>query len=80
MVESFRFQSWFFLFAVPLVVAVLFWTNRKSTRPRVIFSSLSGLDRCPVTLFTFLRSLLPWLSGLGLILLTIGLALSLIHI
>lgn len=74
MVESFRFQSWFFLLAVPVVVSLVLWTNRKSSRPRIIFSSLDGFERCPVTLLTRLRSLLPWLSGLGLVLLTIGMA------
>lgn len=74
MVESFRFQSWVFLLFVPVVIALLFWTNRKSRRSRVIFSSLDGLERCPVTFFARLRILLPWLSGLGLILLIFGMA------
>jgi Ca-activated chloride channel family protein len=74
MVESFRFQSWLFLAAIPIVVLILLWSNKKSNRPRVIFSSLEGLEQCPVTLLTRLRSLLPWFSGLGFVLLTIGIA------
>ncbi|MFN7293101.1 MAG: vWA domain-containing protein [Pirellula sp.] len=74
MVESFRFQSWFFLAAIPIVVSIVLWSNRKLNRPRVIFSSIDGLEQCPVTAMTRLRGLLPWLSGLGMVLLTIGLA------
>ncbi|MCU0710775.1 MAG: VWA domain-containing protein [Pirellula sp.] len=74
MVESFRFQSWFFLAAIPIVVLILLWSNKSSHRGRVIFSSLNGLEKCPMTTMMRLRRLLPWLSGLGLVLLTIGMA------
>ncbi len=74
MVESFRFQSWVFLFAIPIVIGVLLWSQRQSSRPRIVYSSLNGLERCPVSFMMRLRRFLPWLSGLGLVLLTIGIA------
>jgi Ca-activated chloride channel family protein len=74
MVESFRFQSWYFLIAIPIVVGLLVWANRRSARSRVVFSSLDGLEHCPMTLLGHLHPLLPWLTGVGFVLLTIGLA------
>ncbi|XZE20575.1 VWA domain-containing protein [Pirellulaceae bacterium SH449] len=74
MVESFRFQSWYILIAIPIVVGLLVWVNRRSARPRVVFSSLDGLEHCPMTVIGQVRPLLPWLTGVGFVLFTIGLA------
>jgi len=74
MVESFRFQSWYFLMIIPIVFLLIVIANRPTMRPRIIYSSLEGLEKCPVTMMGRLRRLLPWFSFLGFALLAIGLA------
>ena len=72
--ESFRFESWQWLLAIPLVIATVVWAHRRREKPRVVFSSLHDLSSLPITLVQRLKALLPWMTGIGLILLMMGLA------
>lgn len=72
--ESFRFESWLWLMATPLVVACVAWSYSRRRGPRVVFSSLHDVRALPVTLWQRIKRILPWMTGLGLFLLLMGLA------
>jgi Ca-activated chloride channel family protein len=72
--ESFRFYSWVFLFLLPIVVGLVAFRLRVGKKSSVLFSSIVTFMALPVTLMQRIRRTLPWLYGLGLILLTIALA------
>jgi len=73
-VNAFRLYSWFCLFLVPVALGVLWWRRRPQRRPAAVFSSVSDLKGLPVTLAQRLRRWLPYLYGLGLCLMIVGLA------
>jgi len=72
--EGFRFSSplWFVL--APLLVAVVWWAANPRRRAAAVFSSLADLKTLPVTTAQRLRRLLPFVYGLGLLLLVGALA------
>jgi Ca-activated chloride channel family protein len=73
-VNALRLYSWFWLILAPLVLGALWWRARPRRRPAAVFSSVTDLKGLPVTLVQRLRSWLPYLYGLGLCLILIGLA------
>lgn len=71
--ESFRFESWPWLLLCPVVIACVYWSNRKRSA-YVMFSSLIEIKHAPITIMQRLKSFLPWLTGVGMLLLLLGLA------
>ena len=72
--EAFRFAAPLWFAALPLVLLVLWRTQRRAARPAVLFSSVDGLRGLPVTLAQRAKRLLPWLWALGMALLIVALA------
>lgn len=72
--DAFRFESWPWLLLVPCVVALEVWHARRRRRPAAIFSSIADLKHLPVTPLQRVRRSLPFVTGLGLVLLTCALA------
>jgi Ca-activated chloride channel family protein len=64
----------FWLVLAPAVVAALWWRLRPRARPAAIFSSVADLKGLPVTRAQKVGRCLPYLYGLGLCLVIIGLA------
>ena len=72
--ESFRFYSWMLLSLLPIVFGLVAFRLHVGNKSSVLFSSISTFKSLPVTWMQRVRRTLPWLYGLGLILLTIALA------
>ena len=58
----------------PLAVLAIWWVEAAANRPAAIFSSLDGLRGLPVTLAQRARGLMPFVRGLGLLLLVVAFA------
>lgn len=72
--EQFRFQAWYWLVLIPLVCFWGYWRQRASAKPSVLFSNIRGLESPPVSVWDYIRWVLPWMEGLSLCLLVIALA------
>ncbi len=72
--DSFRFYSWFWLLAVPIVVLMMWLRSGKKHVPAAVFSSIHDLKGLPITLMQRLYRTLPWIYGLGIVLMITGLA------
>lgn len=72
--DAFRFYSWTWLLAIPLVLFVCWFRFRRRMQPTAIFSSIEGLKDLPVTLAQRVRRVLPLLYGMALLLIVAGLA------
>jgi Ca-activated chloride channel family protein len=72
--DAFRFESWLWLLALPVVLGCVWWRSRRRIQPSAIFSSISDLKSIPVTSMQRFRKLLPVLYALGLCLMVLGLA------
>ncbi len=72
--NAFRFDSWFWLFLVPVVIGALGLRLRPQRRPAAVFSSVADLRGLPVTLAQRVRRGLPYVYALGLCLIIAGLA------
>ena len=72
--NALRFYSSFWLILAPFALGMLWWRFRPQGRPAAVFSSVTDLKGLPVTLAQRLRRGLPYLYGLGLCLLIVGLA------
>jgi Ca-activated chloride channel family protein len=73
-VDALRFYSWFWLLLAPIAMGALWWRFRPQRRAAAVFSSVSDLKGLPVTNAQRLRRGLPYLYGLGLCLVIVGLA------
>ena len=69
-----RFADPWWLALVPAVIAVLWWRAKPSHRATVLFSRVAELRKLPKTTAQRVRRLLPWMEGLGLILLCVAMA------
>jgi Ca-activated chloride channel homolog len=72
--DSFRFYSWFWLFMVPIALWILWLRSRQKSLPAAVFSSIDDLKGLPITLMQRVNRRLPWIYGLGLVLIIAGLA------
>jgi len=72
--DALRLYSPFWLVLVAIAVAGLYWRFRSRRRPAAVFSSVAELKGLPVTLAQRMRRCLPYLYGLGLCLVIVGLA------
>jgi Ca-activated chloride channel homolog len=72
--DSFRFYSWYWLMLLPVLAAVFGFRLRHRRPTAVVFSSIADLKALPITFMQRLHRALPWLYGLGLGLLILGLA------
>jgi Ca-activated chloride channel homolog len=73
-VNALRFFSTYWLVLCPLALGVVWWRLRRQGRSAALFSSVAGLKDLPVTLAQRLRRLWPYVYGLGLCLVIVGLA------
>jgi Ca-activated chloride channel family protein len=74
MMDSFRFYTWLWLLLLPVVPLLGWWRFSRRRQPAIVYSSIADLKRLPVTLMQRVRRLMPWLYGLGLCLVILGLA------
>lgn len=72
--DSFRFYSWMWMLLIPVALMLGWWRLRIRHRPAAIFSSIADLKGLPVTFMQRIRRLLPFVYGLGLCLIILGLA------
>jgi len=72
--DSFRFYSWFWLLLLPMALLILWSRSRRQWQPAAVFSSIADLKSLPVTLMQRIHRTLPWVYGLGLLLVIFGLA------
>ncbi len=72
--DSFRFYSWYWLASIPFLLALVWYYSRRASRPAAVFSSVSGLEKLPVTLMQQLNRLMPAFFAIGLSLMVVGLA------
>ncbi len=72
--DAFRFYSWIWLSAIPVLVGLTLWNTRRRKKLAVIYSSLGDLKDLPVTLAQRFHRSLPWLYCLGLCLIVMALA------
>jgi len=72
--DSFRFLSWTWLLAIPVLLLVAWIRFRRKSPPSAIFSSLEGLKGLPVTFAQRIRRMLPFLYLLSMLLIILGLA------
>jgi Ca-activated chloride channel homolog len=72
--SEFRFESWLWLLGIPVVAALVWFQFQNRRRASAVFSSISDLKSIPVTFMQRVRRLLPWVYGLGLCFMLIGLA------
>jgi len=69
-----RFADPWWLALIPAVVALLWWRSRSGLRATVLFSRVPELRRLPRTTAQRVRRALPWMEGLGLVLLCLAMA------
>jgi len=72
--DSFRFYSWYWFAAVPIVIAFIWFFGRQNKQPASVYSSVADLKNLPVTLMHRVKRLLPALYAIGLCLMIVGLA------
>lgn len=72
--DAFRFQSWFWLFLIPVVLVIARIRMSPRRQPAVIFSSIAGLKDLPVTWLQRIKRFLPLFNVIGLCLVVAGLA------
>ena len=72
--DSFRFLSWTWLLAIPVLLLMAWIRFRRKSPPAAIFSSLEGLKGLPVTFAQRIHRTLPFLYLLSLLLIILGLA------
>ena len=72
--DSFRFYSWFWLLLLPVALLILWSRSNQRRRPTAVFSSIADLKTLPVTLMQRIHRTLPWLYGIGILLIIAGLA------
>lgn len=72
--ESFRFLSWYWLLAIPIVLLIARWRTSRRWRPAILFSSIADLKDLPVTSMQYIKRALPLIYGVGLVLVIVALA------
>jgi len=72
--DAFRFESWLWLIAIPLICGLVWLRTRTRFQPSAVFSSIADLKSIPRTWIQRLKRILPLLYMLGLILVVVGLA------
>jgi len=72
--DSFRFYSWFWLLLLPVALLILWSRANQRRKPAAVFSSIADLKTLPVTLMQRIHRTLPWLYGIGILLIIAGLA------
>jgi len=72
--DAFRFESWLWLIALPLVCGLVWLRNRRRFQPSAVFSSIADLKSIPRTSLQRLKRVLPLIYTLGLVLIVVGLA------
>lgn len=71
--DSFRFYSWLWSLFIPVVLMLGWWRLQSRLRPAAVFSSIADLKGLPVTVMQRIRRLMPYVYGLGLCLIIVGL-------
>ena len=72
--DGFRFYSPYWFIVAPILLLALAWAHQPRRRAAAIFSSTADLKNLPVTLAQRIRRLLPFIYGLGLMLLITAMA------
>jgi Ca-activated chloride channel homolog len=72
--DAFRFESWLWLIAIPLVCGLVWLRTRTRFQPSAVFSSIADLKSIPRTWIQRVKRILPLIYALGLILVVVGLA------
>lgn len=72
--ESFRFLSWYWLLAIPVVLLIARWRPQRRQRSAILFSSIADLKEMPITTMQFVKKLMPAIYGVGLLLVITALA------
>ena len=72
--DSFRFLSWYWFLAIPIVLLIARWRLDKRRRSAILFSSIADLKEMPVTSLQRIKRAMPVIQGLGLILVIFALA------
>jgi Ca-activated chloride channel homolog len=74
MLDAYRFYSPLWFAALPLVLGALWFAHQSRRQNAAVYSSLDGLRGLPVTLAQRVKRILPWVYGLGLVLMVAALA------
>lgn len=72
--DAFRFYSWFWLLAAPLVAGLVWRQSRPRRQPAAIFSSIADLKTLPITPLQKVRKTIPLMLTIGLTLVVVALA------